>query len=93
MFPAFSPTIDVGNLITIIVTLVGLYRFSIGQAKSQALRDQKIDIVLFGPDGTKGMVKDIEDLKSDHVVIFDSLGKLGFNRRNGEDRRQTPDHH
>ena len=78
---------DIGNLLVLAGTIAAVYRFSVTQAKSQALRDQKIDIVLFGTEGTRGIVGDVEALKDDRALIFDHLGKLGFNRRDGEDRR------
>ena len=55
--------LDIGNVITLVVLLGTAYRFLITQAKSQALRDQKIDLVLFGTEGQPGLVKSVEALK------------------------------
>lgn len=85
--PLINWHLDIGNILTLLVLLGTAYRFTLTQAKSQALRDQKIDIVLFGTEGKPGLVGDVEGLKDDRGHILDSLGKLGFSRRSGEDRR------
>lgn len=81
--------IDIGNIITVIVLLVGLYRFSLTQAKSQTLRDQKIDIVLFGDSrlGVAGMVDDVDGLKRDRDAV---CTHLGIDRRSSDRRHDEP---
>lgn len=76
--------IDIGNILTVLVLIGTLYRFSLTQAKSQALRDQKIDIVLFGMVGVPGIVEDVDGLKKDRDAVCQHLG---IDRRTHSDRR------
>lgn len=86
---AVNWTIDVGNVITILAIVGGFAKLVWGQQKSAALRDQKIDILLFGTEGKPGLVGDVENLKEDSGYIFAHLGKLGFERRQHEERRHS----
>jgi hypothetical protein len=55
----FSRTIDLGTIIaigTVLVTFLKIWR-------AQALRDQKIDIILFGTEGRPGLVSDVQGIQ------------------------------
>lgn len=84
----FDPTINLGNLITAIVLVVGLWRWSLSQNR----REQKIDLVLFGDDdmGVAGICRDVSGLKDDAEDLFAHLQRLGpqfaINRRHAERR-------
>lgn len=82
----FTGQIDLGNVLTILALVGALWRFTNTQQKSQAVRDQKIDIVLFGVEGKPGLVGDVEDLKADSSYALEGLRKLGFDRRKDERR-------
>lgn len=80
--------LDIGTLITILVMVITYWRFTIQQEKSRALRDQKIDMVLFGIDGKSGLLGDVSKLQGDSSYMLECLSKYGFNRRSGEDDRR-----
>lgn len=58
--------IQVGDLLTIGSMLGALWAFDRRRSRQQALRDQKIDIILLGSDATNpGLVGRVLDLKVD----------------------------
>lgn len=74
--PTFDYTIGVSDL----VLLVGVLGTLLRVLRNQAKRDVKIDLLLFGANGTPGLVRDVVRLKHDMLepggVVSSLRGKV-----------------
>jgi len=70
----FNWNVDLGNLIAVGSIIVAAWRLNVTTTKVAALRDQKIDIILFGTiEIPGGIVGDVKHLKRD---MYHDEGKV-----------------
>ena len=89
-------TIDTSIDITTLLAMGGGIAAFLKMWKAQSLRDQKIDIVLFGTEGSPGLIKHMEHMgeriDQHHSWLSDIRYSLGYDRRGPiPDRREPSD--
>lgn len=72
----FDWHVDLGHVLTGLGLVVAWYAMHKQQTRAQILRDQKIDIVLFGTDGQPGLVKRVERVEHEVTEPGGALHRL-----------------
>lgn len=71
--PVFDYSIGISDLVLLVGVLAGMMRV----LRRQAIRDVKIDLLLFGANGQPGLIRDVERLKHE---LLEPRGALALVR-------------